>query len=70
MPSAWAISSSASSRGLALTRASRAAAAFSASRAFIEAGEPLGLVLGDQGVDQFVEPGPCEDLGRAGGGSG
>src|SRR4051812_24163537 len=54
-PSACAISSSASSRGVSLSPASRAAAAVKASRTFIEARQPLGLVLGDQRADQLVQ---------------
>ena len=55
MPSAEAISSSASSLGVSLVFASRLVAAASASRRVIEIGQPLGLVLGDQSGDQFVE---------------
>src|SRR5690606_41622438 len=73
-PSVWAISNSASSRAVSDTGASCRAASRRAwatltrrdrgsdETSFAERGEALGLVLGDQRVDQFGQTGAGEDF--------
>src|ERR1700712_944897 len=66
-PSVWAISNSTSRRGVpevaaSATAASRKAAEIGLS---IQGREALGLVLGDQRVDQFAQAWAFEDFGQA-----